>query len=139
MSEVPKALTALKEEIGKAIHSHVVEEERSEDDFYTEADFGQDFYVDIANRWRDQHPEVAKQLGLIAENALHTFAENKDAVKVVVLSEANTYATSLVRSSSPTSLFFAVVIRDGFKEVLDTSNFDVQQCLEALVAYGRGE
>ena len=138
MSEVPGSLTELKIQIGKDLYLRSMELEYGQADPYWD-DAGQvpdQYYIEIAERWRAQHPEVAEKFGQAAEKALRELPTAQGAAVVALIREVIHHATEMTMAGSAAKASYTFSVLNS---ALDVTYADAQQYFEALAAHGRGE
>ena len=137
MGDVPSSLTELKIQIGKNVRTHSMEFEHAlsaeSQAIINNAPSWQ--LIGAAERWRAAYPAVAEQVGKAAAQTLEELQTGSRGDNSQLLNSIKTDSEvhDVARSRAPLHLY--PILRDVFSG--DESS--ARQCLEALVAYGRGE
>lgn len=139
MGEVPGSLTELKIYIGKNILINGMSTmPGSSTDHQAVIDLAPDFnHTKTAERWRAAYPKVAEKVGWVAERALAELQKGDilGAISSITSDRMMIEAefTDIERGNS--SIYLSPILNNLFS--VKTEN--TIRCLEALVAYGRGE
>ena len=140
MSDVPLSLTELKVAIGNNILSRELVDltEDVGDDFDIEVvvvGLPDDDLIDAAESWRATYPEAAESAAWIAERAL-PYLPDKAAMFAGIMNDACEVTGLLPPHESVLFVFYVCPV---LQKVQSVEAAEVALCLEALIAFGRGE
>lgn len=138
MGEVPRSLTELKIQIGKNILAYGMKSVFGSDDRHQAViDRAPGYHhIEAAELWRSVYLQVVQKVGWAAERALLELPHGRDAAMASLMMDTLKMETDVSGAAdSGAAMYLYPILRDVFS----VDDAGTSQCLEALVAYGRGE
>lgn len=138
MGEVPRTLGELKVRIGRNILAYNLESTYGSDEVLQNAArrAPDEHHSEAADRWRLVYPEVAESIGWLTQRALPYVPDDTALAMSSILSDIHKVDTSLTGDEADA---FNAIIGPIFQGMFSDGPEASKLCLEALVAYARGE